>query len=387
MRPEQFDDLAGLLPRLAGLPTPALVLDQEAVEANIAHTLALVGTPRRWRAHVKTARIGWTVDRLLAAGVTRFKAATVGELAMLLDRGARDVLLAYPAVGPARAAASALADRHPQARVSILVDAAETAGQPGRLAAFLDADTGMHRTGVDAGDVAAALAVLSAYREAGWAFAGVHAYGGHLADLPDPDRAAAVRDELRRLTALAGAVEAGGHAVPELCTGTSHTFHESVQAAQDGTAIGTAISRAGGGAAVTVGAGTVVYNDARSLARFAGQPAFARYRAAAGVLTRVVSRRAGQVTVDAGLTAIQVDAGRPHAVVAGHPGVIVGPPSQEHLVLTGAVEGFEVGETLMLLPRHVDTALAQFGVVYRVGGEGTVRPEEVSGRHQPSSPA
>ncbi|SEM42909.1 alanine racemase [Nonomuraea pusilla] len=377
--PERFDDLAGLLPRLAGLPTPALVLDEAAVEANIAHTLALVGTPRRWRAHVKTARIGWTVDRLLAAGVTRFKAATVGELAMLLDRGALDVLLAYPAVGPARAAASALADRHPRARVSILVDTPETAGRPGRLAAFLDVDTGLHRTGVDAGDAAAALAVLSAYREAGWAFAGVHAYGGHLADLPGPDRAAAVRDEVRRLTALVRAVEAGGHAVPELCTGTSHTFHESVQAAPGGTV--------GGGAAVTVGAGTVVYNDARSLARFAGQPAFAGFRAAAGVLTRVVSRRAGQVTVDAGLTAIQVDAGRPHAVVAGHPGVVVGAPSQEHLVLTGAVEGFGVGESLMLLPRHVDTALAQFGVVHRVGGEGTVRPEEVSGRHQPSSPA
>jgi hypothetical protein len=73
-----------------------------------------------------------------------------------------------------------------------------------------------------------------------------------------------------------------------------------------------------------------VYNDLRSLDRFGNKG----FRCAAFVLSRVISRPgAGMITLDAGLTTIQVDGGRPHAQVLGLP-ARVDAPSQEHLKVT-----------------------------------------------------
>jgi len=111
----------------------------------------------------------------------------------------------------------------------------------------------------------------------------------------------------------------------------------------------------------------VIYGDHRSLSRFgAGTP----FQAAAFVLSRVVSaRRPGSVTVDAGLTAIQVDAGRPHFVVAGRDGFEAGEPAQEHAGVL-CPEGAEppVGTLLGLVPFHIDTALSQFTAVHVLDG-------------------
>src|SRR5215210_3795795 len=79
------------------LLTPALVIDAQAVDANIEATLAaLGGSAHRWRPHVKTAKLAWTIERLLAHGVTAFKCATTRELQALADAGATDVLYAMP---------------------------------------------------------------------------------------------------------------------------------------------------------------------------------------------------------------------------------------------------------------------------------------------------
>ncbi len=365
----------GDLTAVADLPTPAFLLDEGAAEHNIAHTIELLGGAERWRAHVKTARTSWTIDRLLAAGVTRFKASSIAELAVLLERGAPDALLAYPAVGPMQAAAAALATQYPQARISALVDnAAALAGWRGGLGAFVDIDTGMHRTGVAVEDQAGLLELVARLVGQGIELHGLHAYDGHLADAGADERASEVSHRMRQLAALASAVEAAGQPVPELSVGSSHTFLDSCRAVVDDRC-----------PLITVGVGTAVYNDARSLARYAKAPGTAGYRRAGAVLTRVVSRGAGRATVDAGLTAVQVDAGRPHAQVLGHAGVLVGAPSQEHLVLTGEVPPLAVGELLLLLPRHVDTALAQFDVLYRIAADGRVVREDVIGRRHAES--
>ncbi|MBN9620307.1 MAG: hypothetical protein J0H43_11345, partial [Actinobacteria bacterium] len=192
---------------------------------------------------------------------------------------------------------------------------------------------------------------------------GLHAYDGHLADTPADERRDEVTGRRAELESVAARLAATGHPVAELCLGSSHTFLDVLSAPSD--------------LDVTVGVGTAVYNDGRSLERYAQDPATSGFVPAAGVLTRVVSRRPGQVTVDAGLAAIQVDAGRPHAVVAGRPGLTVGAASQEHLVVTGDVADLAPGDQLVLLPRHLDTALTQVDLLYRVAPDGAVTPEPV----------
>jgi D-serine deaminase-like pyridoxal phosphate-dependent protein len=341
--------------------TPAVVIDVERVRENIATTLGYLGAAQRWRPHVKTARLRWTVDALMDNGITRFKASTLSEVALLLQAGAKDVLLAYPAVGPTQWRLAELASQYPGARVSTLVDHVDAVRgwRTGPVAVFVDVDTGGARTGISGYDPGNALAILDELRSGGFEFLGLHAYDGHLADLPESDQEDAVARELSELVGLADRLEAAGNPVGEIIAGSSHTFIPGAR---------TEVPEPWGGR-ITFGPGTVVYNDLRSLDRFGDKG----FRSAAFVLSRVVSRPGERMlTLDAGLTTIQVDGGRPHAQVLGH-AAVVGAPSQEHLKVTvqsGPLPAY--GEPVLLVPRHVDTTLAQFDRVYLVG-DGTVR--------------
>ena len=61
--------------------TPALVVYPEIVESNIASTLHLLGgDANRWRAHIKTAKLAYTLRMLVERGVRNLKCATTLEL-------------------------------------------------------------------------------------------------------------------------------------------------------------------------------------------------------------------------------------------------------------------------------------------------------------------
>lgn len=339
---------------LAGVPTPALVVLADVVSANIAHYLELVGSARRARPHIKTARTPWAIDRLRDAGITRIKASTHLEAGLALEAGMSDVLLAYPALGPQLEAMGALADRYPDRVVSVLVDDPRVLAHwpSSRLGAFLDLDTGHGRTGVPVTDAEAVAGLPRALHAARIPLRGVHAYDGHLAGPNTAAQIETVRASLAPAIRIAVECDAA-----ELVVGGSHTFLPALEACD----------RAGIGDRVTASPGTVIYGDHRSLSRFGSGTGF---QAAAFVLSRVVSaRRRGSFTVDAGLTAIQVDAGRPHFVVAGHPGFEAGEPAQEHAgVLCPDGEEPAVGTVLGLVPFHIDTALSQFAGVHVLDG-------------------
>src|SRR5579864_7932992 len=80
--------------------TPALAIYPEIVDANIRTTLQLLdGDANRWRPHIKTAKLEFTVRRLARWGITNLKCATTLELLVACKAGARDVLVAYPMQG------------------------------------------------------------------------------------------------------------------------------------------------------------------------------------------------------------------------------------------------------------------------------------------------
>jgi D-serine deaminase-like pyridoxal phosphate-dependent protein len=353
---------------LREVATPALVIAEAAVQENLDRTLALTGSSDRWRPHLKTARSVWAAKVLLARGVRRCKVSTPSELRMAVEAGFRDVLLAYPAVGPLQWAVADLAAAHPESRISVLVDSSAALDTwRGRLSAFVDLDTGGHRTGVDVVDEQAVVRLVDDLRARGHRVAGLHSYDGHLADEPAEVRSLEVGRSLRDLAALSRRLAEAGTTVEELVVGSTHTYdlHLAAAAELDGLPH------------LTVGPGTLLYADIQALERSGGQG----HTLAAGVLARVVSTGADTVTVDAGLTAVQVDAGRPHAVVLGHDGLTAGKPSQEHLVLEATTDHLPaVGALLVLVPRHVDTAIAQVGEIHVVAPDGTVHREPVAGR-------
>ena len=121
---------AALAPQLPRLATPALVIDLDAVDHNIAAMLRRAGD--RWRPHLKTLKSSALLARLLAAGVTRCKVATLDELDLALTTAdqhgvALDVLLAYPQHPDALRAALARAAASPRCAVHFLLDGPEHA--------------------------------------------------------------------------------------------------------------------------------------------------------------------------------------------------------------------------------------------------------------------
>ncbi len=363
----------------AGIATPALVVDAAAVEANLGATLGLLGgNPGRWRPHLKTAKLAWTMRRIVARGVEQAKVATTLELETALEAGFADVLLAYPAAGPAVARTRALAERFPGARVAALVEAPEMVApwRGGRVALFVDLDIGMGRTGVPLGDHDRVLALVREIETAGLRFGGLHAYDGHAASFPEAERGAAVRVGCGRVLDLVRALRTAGVEIPEVITAGTPAFPHA--AGWTGLA--------GEGVLHRLSPGTVVYNDARSLTQL---PAGAGYRPAALVLSRVVSLPApGRATCDAGHKTVSADAGDPTCEVLGRPGWRPAHPSEEHLPieLPAGQAAPARGELVWLLPRHICPTVNNFDEAVLVAEGRIVGVERVTarGRHGPA---
>src|SRR5262249_54125335 len=144
-------DAAFRLAEATRVLTPALLIDRDRVQHNIATTLRLLGgDANRWRPHVKTAKLGYVMHMLVSAGVPQFKCATSVELSVAGQAGAQDVLVAYPLIGANAARVRQIAEEYPGVAVSVLVEneshLAEWRGTS--VSVFVDVNPGMNRTGV-----------------------------------------------------------------------------------------------------------------------------------------------------------------------------------------------------------------------------------------------
>src|SRR5579862_907531 len=103
--------------------TPALVVYPDFVASNIVQTLGLLGGDAdRWRVHIKTAKLGYTLHMLVERGVTNFKCATTLELLTACRNGAEDVLVAYPMVGANARRVREIAEQFRNVRIAALVE-------------------------------------------------------------------------------------------------------------------------------------------------------------------------------------------------------------------------------------------------------------------------
>jgi D-serine deaminase-like pyridoxal phosphate-dependent protein len=333
--------------------TPALVIYPEIISSNIEQILRLLdGDANRWRVHIKTAKLDYTLRRLVERGVRNFKCATTLELLVACRSGASDVLVAYPMVSANARRVSEIAKAHQHVRISVLAEN-ETQIQQWRghsVGVFLDINPGMNRTGIEQSSSAEVVGLARAIRGAGLEFRGLHYYDGQYGGLEEHERTAAAHAGYGSLLKVVSEVEHSGVSVPEVITAGTPTLPCSL--AYSGFRGQKFVHR--------VSPGTVTYNDATSLAQL---PAEYGLRPAVLVLTRVVSHpRKGMVTCDAGHKAVSADAGVPTCVVAGHPELTALSPSEEHLpmAVAGDAPGPEIGEALYLLPRHVCPTVNNF---------------------------
>jgi len=168
------------------IDSPALLLYPDRIQHNINCMLQQVnGDPDRLFPHVKTHKMREVVQMQMAAGITKFKCATLSELEMCLSVGAKEVLVAYQLVGPKVGRFVRLVQQYPDADISSLVDnlasATEIATACGEAKViakvYLDIDNGMHRTGYplneDTFDMVKAISQIPNIQ-----FKGLHLYDG-----------------------------------------------------------------------------------------------------------------------------------------------------------------------------------------------------------------
>lgn len=353
--------------------TPALVVYPEMIDSNIAQTLQLLGgDANRWRVHIKTAKLDYTLRMLVERGIRNFKCATTLELLEACRIGATDALFAYPAVGANARRVREIAEAFPDVSISVLAENEDQVRQwPGSsVGVFLDINPGMNRTGIELSCKEEILRLARVIGSAGLEFRGLHYYDGQYGGPEERERTAAAHAGYDSLLKVVSEIERAGVNVPEVVTAGTPTLPCSL--AYSGFRERRFVHR--------VSPGTVVYNDATSLAQLPGESG---YRPAVLVLTRVVSRpRAGVVTCDAGHKAVSADAGVPTCVVVGHPELTPLAPSEEHLPMSveGETAGPQVGEALYLLPRHVCPTVNNFDCALLVRDGRIESMEKVSAR-------
>ena len=341
---------------VASIPSPALLIYRDRVEANLRQMVALAGGPERLRPHIKTHKLGEMLQLQLALGITKFKCATLAEAEMAARAGVLDLLLAYQPVGPNVEGIAALTRVFPRTRFSVLCDDAGAAQHLSRtlcalrdaassgaqnqpdLEVLLDLDIGQHRTGVPAGDQAVELyrllSSLPAIKPGG-----LHAYDGHI-NTPDPaKRAAECEAAFAPVQAMRRQLTARGLPVPRVVAGGTPTFPFHARRGD-----------------VECSPGTCVFWDGSCAANVSELP----FVPAALVLTRVVSKPGpNRLCLDLGHKAVAAEMPQPrvHFLNLEDAGPVA--HNEEHLVVETPRSGeFSLGDCLYGLPRHICPTVA-----------------------------
>jgi D-serine deaminase-like pyridoxal phosphate-dependent protein len=321
--------------RLEQVDTPALVLDLDTFEANLAALNRAVGGRVRVRAHAKTHKCPEIARRQVAAGAVGVCCQKVSEAEALVDGGVQDVLVSNEIVGaPKIARLAALSQR---ARIGVCVDNAENLKalkeSGARLDVYVELEVGMNRCGIAPGEPAVALAQAIG---GNLRFAGLQAYHGRAQHVRSmADRKASIERAADAVRLTKGLLKGKGIDCPIVTGAGSGTFMFEVES----------------GAWDEIQPGSYVFMDA-DYARNEWAAPLPRFQHALFVLSTVMSRpRPETAIVDAGLKASSVDSGMPG--VWQQPGLAYTHASDEH----GWVEGAPapaLGEKLLLVPGHCD---------------------------------
>ncbi len=325
------------------LDSPALLVYPDRVKKNIAMALAMVDYDAdRLQPHVKTCKSAEAIGLMLQAGIYKFKAATIAEAELLANCGAKEVLLAYQAIGPKLERLLQLAALYPGSAFSFLTDNLHSASQQaGNCAAhnikgqvYIDLNVGMNRTGIAPGEDAVAL-YRYCHENIHLNIQGLHLYDGHIRN-PDFDQKKQLVDAaFAPVQAMVDTLAAAKLPAPQLICGGSPSF--SVHAKRPG---------------VVCSPGTFIYWD-HGYANICPEQNFLP---AIVIFARVISKpAAGIITADAGHKAMASEndlARRIHFLNASHLTPIN--QSEEHLVLKQEDETvYTVGDELYGLPYHV----------------------------------
>ena len=324
---------------IAGLRTPALLVDAAALDHNLATMAAALPGPRL-RPHVKAHKCTALARRQRDMGHPGLTCATILEAEGLADaRLGDDILLANEVVDARRLGALV---RSGEARVTLAVDSDATvdvAAAGGVREVVVDVNVGLPRCGCDPGDAGR---LADRARAARLEVRGVMGYEGHAVGLDDRAVRAAMTEECMALLVKAH-TDVGGELASAGGTGTYdlNTWATEIQAGSYAL-MDTAYGRLG-----------------------------LPFLQALSVLATVISVSPGHAVADCGLKALGMDHGNPAIE-----GATVYFCSDEHVTFRPR-EPVRVGDRIRVIPAHVDPTVAYHERMHVVDGDDVLDVWEV----------
>jgi D-serine deaminase-like pyridoxal phosphate-dependent protein len=325
---------------VAAIDTPALVVDLDAMERNIA-AMAAFARERglRLRPHAKMHKSAVVAGWQIAAGAVGVCVQKTSEAEALADAGVADLYISNEVVDPAKLArVAALAAR---VRLAIAVDSslgvdrlAAAIGPTGAaIDVFVEIDVGQGRCGVQpwrAGELARHVV------SRGLRFAGLQAYHGGAQHLRTAElRGAAIARAVAAVRAAQDSLAAAGVACPLVTGAGSGTF--ALEAAS--------------GVWGELQCGSYVYLD-RDYADNEPTPGAPAFEHALFVKSQVVSRDDAHAVVDAGHKSHAIDSGLPRVWLRD---LVFENGGDEHGILRPGGDPLPaLGETVWLVPGHCD---------------------------------
>jgi|APFre7841882724_1041349.scaffolds.fasta_scaffold42710_2 D-serine deaminase-like pyridoxal phosphate-dependent protein len=344
------------------LPTPAMIVFRDLVGHNIRSVCEVANGGQNLFTHVKTHK-SFAVTRMqIAMGIDQFKCATLAELEMVLQAGARKALLAYPLTQEFKIERLlALAASHPDQWVATIASSPVHLEMLGGVASrrkqrqpvMLDLDDGMHRTGIRMDSDA-----LQMYREIGrYPFleaAGLHLYDGHDSFRELNLRAEAALHHIGALQDFRRQIESSGMPVPFIVAGGAYSF--AYYARTEG---------------MHGSPGSFIYWDHRCRSDMPDMP----FRNAALILTQVVDRHPEQGTFTTDLGYKNICSDQPidaRARLLGHETATLVMHSEEYGVFRVAGDVPAIGTYLLAEPGHIGPTTVRYPGSYVVDSEGSV---------------
>jgi D-serine deaminase-like pyridoxal phosphate-dependent protein len=337
---------------VAGIATPALLVDLDAMEFNLREMADFFAhKPCKLRPHFKNHKVPLLAWKQLRAGATGITCATLREAEILVHHGVENILIANEIAGDSKA--QYLAELSRCASVVVAVDNCSSIKDLARaqrngksqIAVVVDIDIGLGRCGVRPGEEALQLAKCAAGE--GLRVRGLMGYDGHLQVLP----ASLERDELVRrgsesLVRSAALIQAEGIPVSIVSTGGTGTYAVS-----------------GEYAGITdIQAGSYLLMDTLYVERGSC------FRRSLTVLATIISmNRDGHAVVDCGVKEISGERGL--SAVKNMPDVHLTALHAEHglLELQGDLKStLKIGDRIELWVRYSDATVSLHSSMYGV---------------------
>ncbi|MGA2804766.1 MAG: alanine racemase [Acidimicrobiales bacterium] len=335
--------------RVEEVPTPALLVDLEAAERNIARmATALTAMPAEIRPHIKVHKCAELASRQVAAGAIGVSVATVWEAVALAWAGLDNLFVVNTVAHreKIRVLAELARDHHVLVAVDEAANAAELSAAASaagsELGVMLEVDTGMDRAGVDSGEDAVALAKeISALEHL--RLEGITGYEGHCSlEFDEQLLVVKQRAAMDMFLRVAEGIESLGMPCPIRSAGGTVSW--KLTAARPGI--------------TEIQAGTYVLMD-----NFHGRRVPGGFEHALTVATTVISRAPNRLIVDAGNKSVGVGGG-PSLVGAD---LEVLRFDEEHgIFVAGPDVDLPVGSWLRLIPGYAPGTVNMYDNYYVV---------------------